>query len=180
VGTLPPELKEKTREALRDRIAFEMRKVFGSDSKRIEHANRVVQFAEEILRAEGGDPAVVIAASYLHDIGIHEAERKYNSAAGEHQEREGPPIARNILERLGVDRETIEEVCDIMAHHHSPGVIETLNFQILWEADSLVNLEDTVRKNADQIKRTVEATFKTPTGKRLARALLLDKPNGSP
>ena len=123
---------------------------------------------------------MIIAASYLHDIGIHDAERKYNSTAGDYQEREGPPIARDILERLGVDGKTIDEVCDLIAHHHSPGYIETLNFQILWEADSLVNLEEATEKEPDQIKKMVEATFKTSTGKRLAKALLsetLDNPS---
>ncbi|MFQ6077654.1 MAG: HD domain-containing protein [Thermodesulfobacteriota bacterium] len=175
VGNLPGELKEKRRKFLRDRIASEMRKVFGRDLKRINHANKVARFAEEILKGEGGNPAVVIAASYLHDIGIHEAERKYNSAAGEYQQREGPPIARDILGRLGVDRETIDEVCDLIAHHHSPGHIKTLNFQILWEADSLVNLEETAEKEPVQIERIIERTFRTTTGKRLAKTLLLDE-----
>jgi len=175
VGDLPVEVKEKRREFLRDGIALEMRKVFGRDLKRINHANRVVRFADEILKGEGGDPAVVIAASYLHDIGIHEAERKYNSTAGDYQEREGPPIARDILQRLGVDKKTIDEVCDLIAHHHSPRHFETLNFQILWEADTLVNLEEATDRERSQIKKMVEGTFKTSTGKRLAKALLLDK-----
>jgi HD superfamily phosphodiesterase len=175
MGTLPGELKEKKRETLKQRIASEMRRVFGGDSKRINHANKVVKFAEEILRDEGGNPAVVIAASYLHDIGIHEAERKYNSTAEKYQERKGPPIARNILERLGTNRDMTDEVCDLIAHHHSPGQVQTLNFQILWEADTLVNLEEATEGELDQIKQAIEATFKTSTGKRLARALLLDE-----
>jgi HD superfamily phosphodiesterase len=175
VGNLPVELKGKKRESLKQRIALEMRRVFGRDSKRINHANEVVRFAEEILKDEGGDPAVVIAASYLHDIGIQEAERKYNSTAGKYQEREGTLIARNILERLGTDRDMIDEVCDLITRHHSPGQIQTLNFQILWEADSLVNLDDATERDLDQIKEMVQATFKTSTGKRLAKALLLDK-----
>ena len=177
VGNLPVELKEKRRKFLKERIALEMGKVSGKDRKRINHANGVVRFAEEILKGEGGDPTVVIAASYLHDIGIHEAERKYNSTAGDYQEREEPPIARNILERLGVNREITDEVCDLIAHHHSPGHIQTLNFRILWEADSLVNLQEAADKEPDQIKKMVEGTFKTSTGKRLAKALLLDKLN---
>ncbi|NIS61945.1 MAG: HD domain-containing protein [Proteobacteria bacterium] len=174
VGNLPGELKEKRREFLRSRIALEIRKVFGTDRKCINHAVKVARFAEEILKGEGGDPAVVIAASYLHDIGIHEAERKYNSTVGDYQEREGPPIARGILERLGVDRETIDEVCDLIAHHHSPGNIKTLNFQILWEADSLANFEEATEKERDQAKEIIERTFRTTTGKRLAQTLLLD------
>ncbi len=175
VGDLPAELKEKREELLKDRIALEMRKVFGRDIKRINHAHKVARFAEEILKGEGGNPAVVIAASYLHDIGIHEAERKYKSTVGDYQEREGPPIARDILERLGVDRGTIDEVCDLIAHHHSPGHIRTLNFQILWEADSLVNFEEASEKELDQTKKIIERTFRTTTGKRLAKTILLDE-----
>jgi HD superfamily phosphodiesterase len=174
VGNLPAELREKMGEFLRDRIAREMRKVFGKDLKRVNHADKVARFAEEILEGEGGNPTVVIASSYLHDIGIHEAERKYNSTAGDYQEREGPPIAQDIMGRLGVDRETIDEVCDLIAHHHSPGHIKTLNFQILWEADSLVNLEETAEKRPDEIEKIIERTFRTATGKRLARTLLLE------
>ncbi|MFB0507913.1 MAG: HD domain-containing protein [Thermodesulfobacteriota bacterium] len=174
VGNLPAELREKMGEFLRDRIALEMRKVFGRDFKRINHANKVARFAEEILKEEGGDPAVVIAASYLHDIGIHEAKRNYNSTARDYQEREGPPIARDILERLGMDRGIIDEVCDLIAHHHSPGHIKTLNFQILWEADSLVNFEEATEKERDETKRIIERTFRTTTGKRLAQTLLLE------
>lgn len=174
VGNLPAELREKMGEFLRDRIALEMRKVFGRDLKRINHANKVARFAEEILKEEGGDPAVVIAASYLHDIGIHEAKRNYNSTARDYQEREGPPIARDILERLGMDRGIIDEVCDLIAHHHSPGHIKTLNFQILWEADSLVNFEEATEKERDETKRIIERTFRTTAGKRLAQTLLLE------
>jgi HD superfamily phosphodiesterase len=175
LGNLTVERAKKRGEFLRDGVASEMRRVFGNDRKRINHAKRVVRFAEEILREEGGDPAVVIAASYLHDIGIHEAEKKYNSTAGNYQEREGPPIARNILERLGADRDMIDEVCNLIAHHHSPGQIQTLNFQILWEADCLANLEEVTDKEPDRVAKTVENIFRTATGKRLAKTLLLDK-----
>ena len=105
---------------------------------------------------------MVIAASYLHDIGIHQAERKYNSTAGDYQERKGPPIARDILERLGLDKKTIDEVCDLIAHHHSPGHIETLNLQILWEADTLVNLEGAPIESGIRSRRCSRAPSRLP------------------
>jgi hypothetical protein len=43
----------------------------------------------------------------------------------------GPAIAREILERLDVQKEMVDEICDIIGHHHSPRDEETLNFQIL-------------------------------------------------
>jgi hypothetical protein len=78
------------------------------------------------------------------------------------------------LERLGADKGMIDEVCNLIFHHHSPGQVQTLNFQILWEADSLVNLEEAAEKELGQIKHLIEANFKTSTGKRLAKSLFLD------
>lgn len=134
-----------SKETLLDR----MRAYFGADQKRIKHAERVLAAAEEILKTEKGDPEVVIASAILHDIGIHAAEKKYNSNAGKYQEIEGPPIARRILEDLGFDENIIREVCEIIAHHHSPGKVNTLNFKILYNADVLVNKEEENGQRSD-------------------------------
>ena len=105
---------------IRDKLIGEMKKVFGDDQKRIKHALSVLDYAEQIQAVEGGDPLIVKAAAILHDIGIHEAERKYQSTAARYQHEEGPPIARAILTKLGANEQLIDEVCDIVSHHHSP------------------------------------------------------------
>ncbi len=117
---------------------------------------------------------VVLGAAYLHDIGIHEAEKKYGSTSGHYQEMEGPAIAREILERLDVQKETIEEICDIIGHHHSPRERETLNFQILYEVDWLVNIEEEgFSKDRERLEKMIEKVFRTVTGKKLAEKLYL-------
>ena len=63
--------------SVRERVIAAMRGTFGDDGRRIEHALRVLEFAERILVTETADPVVVKAAAVLHDIGIHEAERKH-------------------------------------------------------------------------------------------------------
>ena len=55
---------------------------------------------------------------------------------------EGPPIAREILTGLGFEKGQVEEICEIIGHHHSPGKINTTNFKILYDAEWLVNLKD--------------------------------------
>jgi len=176
IESLPEEIKAKTKEEknnrLRERIAQEMIRYFAADKKRINHALKVAQYAEEILKIEGGHPLVVLAAAYLHDIGIKIVEEKYGSATAEYQEKEGPEVAREILTKLNVPRSVIEEIVDIIAHHHHPRQKETLNFQILFEADWLVNLEENGLVNEkDKVKEIVEKNFKTVTGKRLASEL---------
>ena len=180
VGTVPEEVKERQKaeqkDFLRGRIALEMKKYFGTDFKRVQHAIKVAKFAEEILKMEGGNPLVVLGAAYLHEIGIHEAERKYGSHSGHYQEMEGPVIAKEILERLGVQKGMIDEICDIIGHHHSPREEETLNFQILYEADWLVNLEEEgILKDRKELEELIERAFRTFTGKQLAEERYLAK-----
>jgi HD superfamily phosphodiesterase len=119
---------------------------FGRDIKRINHARKVLGHAEKILEKEQGDRQVVEAAAVLHDIGIHAAERKYGSTAGHLQEIEGPPIAENILRKIDFPEAKISEVLEIIAYHHTPGKIDTVNFKIIYRADGLVNSE--AEKNA--------------------------------
>lgn len=176
IGTVPEEVKERQKaeekDLLKERIALEMKKYFGTDFKQVHHAIKVARFAEQILKMEGGNPMVVMAAAYLHDIGIHEADRKYGSHSGHYQEIEGPAVAREILERLNVSKQVIDEVCDIIGHHHSPREEETLHFQILYEADGLVNMEEEgVSKDRQKAERFIRKVFRTATGKRLAEEL---------
>jgi len=159
--------------AAQEDIAAEMRKLFGEDQKRIDHALSVLSFAEQILSDEPGDREVVVAAALLHDIGIHEAERKYGSSAGRYQEIEGPPIAERILESLDADAGFIAEVCDIVGHHHSPRKNETPDFKVLYDADRIVNLrDDGLPSGLSLSEEKAQRMFLTPAGLKTARGAL--------
>lgn len=175
LGDLPPELLAKRDDLLKDRVAIEMKRYFKKDFKRIAHATKVARYAEQIVKSERGAPAIVLPAAYLHDIGIKEAERKYNSTAARYQEEEGPPIARSILTGLGAREELIEEVCDIVGHHHHPRDEETLNFKCLYDADLIVNLEEAHKEKPitpERLEELIEKSFFTQMGRQLAREAL--------
>jgi hypothetical protein len=153
-----------------------MKDYFGADQRRIDHALRVTGFAEDILKSERGDRLVVVVAAFLHDIGIREAERKYGSSAGDLQEREGPPIARKILSGLGFDEVVIDEVCTIIASHHSPGEVDTDNFRVIWDADWLVNLGDEFDlQDIGKTAEMIDKIFQTVTGKAIAERIYLQE-----
>jgi len=176
LGDLPPELVAQRKELLKDRVAIEMKSYFQKDFKRIGHAVKVARYAEKIVKEEKGDPAVVLSAAYLHDIGIAEAERKYQSTAAHYQEQEGPIIARNILTALGADPEMIEEVCDIIGHHHHPREHETVNFKVVYDADQIVNLEEKLEDSPlspDKLNEKLSRAFLTDSGKDLAERIFL-------
>ena len=183
LGELPPELLAQKQDLLRDRTAIEMKRYFGTDFKRIGHASRVARYVEEIGNmvldtgeGEGYNPAVAGVAAYLHDIGIREAERKYQSSAPEYQHTEGPPVARDILAKLSANEGLIDEVCDIIGHHHRPGDDETMNFKVLYDADLITNLEEKQKEEPsppEHLEKIVANSFLTSQGQQVANRVLL-------
>jgi len=176
LGTLPEEFIEKRRDLLKDRVAIEMKRYFGRDFKRIGHASKVAWYAEKIGKAEQADLPVVLCAAHLHDIGIKNAEEKHGSAAPDLQEKEGPPVAEQILENLGAGEDLIEEVCDIVGHHHHPGEDETLNFKCLYDADLIVNFQENGsfdKLNNEKIHAVIDRSFLTGSGKKTALDIFL-------
>lgn len=176
-GDLPPELLAEKEDLFKDLVAVQMKLYFKSDFKRIGHAAKVARYAEKLVKEEGGDPAVVLSAAYLHDIGIKNAEAKYGSAEARYQEEEGPAVAREILEGLDADDALIEEVCDIVGHHHHPREDETVNFKVVYDADVLVNLEERKKKasvESDRLAEVIDTKFLTKSGRELAGSVLLN------
>ncbi len=178
LGTLPEEFVAQQEDLLKDRVAVKMKQYFGTDFKRIGHAGRVARYAEKIGKKEKANLAVVLCAAYLHDIGIKNAEEKYGSAEAKYQHIEGPPVAEKILEDLGAKKNLINEVCDIISHHHHPEESETVDFKAVYDADMLANMEDCQGKeqiDADTLARKIEKIYLTDAGKELAREILIPK-----
>lgn len=139
---------------------------YQGDARRINHFLKVFAFAKSIGECEGLSPAmqeILEIAAVTHDIGIKPSEQKYNSAAGKYQEMEGPPVARELLTGLGYAQRLVERVCYLISRHHTYHEIDGKDYQILVEADFLVNLyEDQCGQN--EIKSVREKIFRTKTG----------------
>jgi len=160
----------------KNNILEAMRDYFGKDHRRIKHAERVFEYALGICSKEGGDEDVVICASALHDIGIHEAERKYGSSAGNYQELEGPSIAREILREFDLPQDKVEHICEIIANHHSARNIDTMEFRAVWDADWLVNIPDEFDMlKKEKIQKLFSRNLRTSAGKKYAENLIGSK-----
>lgn len=124
-------------------IVTAMMRYNAGDAKRIQHALKVYAYAELIGGREGlGEPALsaLKTAAALHDIGIHRCEMKYGSSAGNYQELEGPPVARELLAPFCLPEDFVERVCFLIGHHHTYSGVDGPDYRILLEADLLVNL----------------------------------------
>ena len=138
--------------------------------KRIQHFLKVHSFARTIGIEEGLDEEtlyILESAALVHDIGIRPALEKYGSENGKLQEQEGPAFAKKMLEETGgyTDAE-IERICYLVGHHHTYQGIDGMDWQILVEADFLVNLyESSVKYQA--ILNAENNLFVTECGKRM-------------
>lgn len=156
-----------------DDLFMDMIAYYDGDPKRIQHFTKVHSYARLIGIGEELDDAslfILEAAAYTHDIGIRVAEEKYGRCDGKLQEQEGPIIAQKMLSQLGFENYIVERICFLIGHHHTYGNIDGLDYQILVEADFLVNLyEDDAGNRA--IDKAYKRIFKTETGKKIFRLM---------
>lgn len=147
-------------------VINEMISYYANDPRRINHFLKVYSFSKSIGELENLDEEtqyILEISAIMHDIGIKISEEKYNSSAGNYQEIEGPPVARKMLEKLGFDEKIIERVCFLIGHHHTYSKIDSIDYQILVEADFLVNIyEDEIKQ--DSIISIKDKYFKTKSG----------------
>ena len=164
---------KKRDEVLQAMIAFD-----AGDAKRIQHFLKVYTYAtllgRQVGRQEGLHAEVqqtLELAAILHDIGIHAAEAKYRSAAGIYQEKEGPAPARKLLEDVsGIPSAMIERICYLIGHHHTYKDVDGADYQLLLEADFLVNAyEDALSPKAILAFR--EKVFRTASGTAMLNAV---------
>jgi len=156
-------------------IMGDMIRYFHNDVRRINHALKVYDFACLIAHGSGVDTEtrqVIEIAALLHDIGIKEAERKYNSSASRYQEEEGPAVARAILEPYHLDEKLVDRICYIIGNHHTYTKIDGIDFQILVEADFIVNIYEDEMK-PDVVRSIRKKIFKTEAGTRLLEGMYL-------
>ncbi len=156
-----------------NQLFMEMINYYQGDARRIQHFTKVHAFAKLIGQLENLDKEtlnLLEAAAYVHDIGIKPAEKKYGSSNGKLQEQEGPAPARKLLERLGFDEKQIQRICYLVAHHHTYSNIDGMDYQILVEADFLVNLfEDNASHEA--VVSAYHKIFKTHHGKQICETM---------
>ena len=156
-----------------DDLFMDMIAYYDGDPKRIQHFTKVHSYARLIGIGEELDDAslfILEAAAYTHDIGIRVAEEKYGRCDGKLQEQEGPIIAQKMLSQLGFENYIVERICFLIGHHHTYDNIDGLDYQILVEADFLVNLyEDDAGDRA--IDKAYKRIFKTETGKKIFRLM---------
>ncbi len=95
----------------------------------VSHTQRVFNIAKQNFPVKPELADLTYTAIILHDIGGCTIKDQYTK---------GPPIATEILKKLGCPDDFIMQVCQIIATHHDHPDSPSEPFRILYDADKIV------------------------------------------
>ena len=141
----------------------------------INHFIKVYAYAKTIGKCERLDEAtqtILEIAAIVHDIACPLCREKYGNADGRLQEQEGPALAEAFLEGTCLSPEQINRIAYLVGHHHTLQGIEGLDYQILIEADYIVNADES-HYPKENIENMLEKVFRTEAGRRILKSMYL-------
>lgn len=143
----------------------------------INHFLKVLSFARLIGETENlpsKQQITLEVAAILHDIACPLCREKYGNTNGKYQEKEGKILAEEFLKDIGLQEEMIHRIVFLVSHHHTYTDIDGMDYQILLEADYLVNADES-NYSDENISNMAEQLFKTNTGLALLKSMYQDK-----
>ena len=139
----------------------------------IDHLIRVWAYAKTIGEQEALDAETLFileAAAITHDIACPLCREKYGNTNGKHQEDEGAPMVRAFLCDTGMTEAQIDRVAFLVGHHHTLTDVEGDDWQILLEADYVVNASEN-GYSKQNIRNFMERNARTESGKRMIKTV---------
>ena len=139
----------------------------------INHFIKVWTYAKTIAELEdiNKDTLFILeVAAITHDIACPLCREKYGNTNGKYQEIEGESLVRNFLKDTDLSQEQIERIAYLVAHYHTFNNIDGIDYQILIEADYIVNAEESCYSK-ENIRNFSEKFFKTTTGINLLNSI---------
>ncbi len=143
----------------------------------IAHFMKVYSFARTIAVEEGLKDDLLFSieiTAILHDISCPLCRIKYGNTNGKHQEEESGPLVKDFLKDYPIEEKTKERINYIISHHHTITNVDGIDYQIILEADFLVNADES-KMTKEQIMNAEEQFFKTASGKRILESMYLSK-----
>lgn len=141
----------------------------------INHFMKVYAFAKTIGECEGLDEAaqtILEVAAIVHDIACPLCREKYGNTNGKYQELEGPALVHAFLADSGLSQAAVDRIAWLVGHHHTLQGVDGPDYQVLIEADYLVNADES-QYSRENVENTLERVFRTRTGQALLRSLYL-------
>lgn len=168
-------MEKRKHVTLKEKMIAKMIDLYQGNIKDINHFLKVYALASAIGVMEGLDQSTQITleiAAIVHDIACPLCREKYGDTNGAHQEAESKPLLDEFLAKFALPKETYDRVIFLVTHHHTYSNVDGADYQILLEADYLVNAGESERyaKSIQQFRQNV---FRTPTGLALLDSMYL-------
>ena len=141
----------------------------------IEHFLKVWAYAKTIGEQESVDEntqGILELAAVVHDISCPLCREKYGNTNGKNQELESEPLVKEFFEGMPVSEQKVERIIWLVTHHHTYTNIDGIDYQILIEADFLVNASESNFSKVS-IENAKSRIFKTAAGCRLLESIFL-------
>lgn len=139
----------------------------------INHLMKVYTFARTISECESvskDTQKIIEIAAIVHDIACPLCREKYGNTNGKYQEKEGMVLTREFLKDTDLSTDEIDRIVYLVGHHHTLEDIDGIDYQILIEADYLVNADES-HYSKNNILNMMEKYFKTSTGISLLKSI---------
>lgn len=130
---------------MKERIVNKMIDFYRGNRSDVRHFLKVYAYAQTIGRLEGLDEKTqdtLEIAAIVHDIACPLCREKYGNTNGNHQEAESEDLLRTFLSEFTLPEEMEERIIYLVTHHHTYTNVEGMDYQILLEADYLVNADE--------------------------------------
>lgn len=139
----------------------------------INHFIKVWTYAKTIGKMEHLDERtqfILEVAAITHDIACPLCREKYGNANGKYQEEEGKILVADFLKDTDLKDDEIDRVVFLVGHHHTFSDIKGMDYQILIEADYIVNADES-QHALKNIENFTSRVCKTATGISLLKSI---------
>lgn len=151
---------------MKEKIISKMIDFYRGNRLDVRHFLKVYAYAQTIGRLEGLDEKTqetLEIAAVVHDIACPLCREKYGNTSGNHQEAESEALLRIFLSEFALPREMEERIIYLVSHHHTYTDVEGMDYQILLEADYLVNADE-AQYSMEAVRRFRDRVFRTKSG----------------
>ena len=150
LGTLPEEFAGARNNLLKDKVAVEMKRFWGTNFKNIRRSMTTARYAEIIGKRAGANLAIVLCAAYVKDI--------------------EPEQSKAILEKAGATMPMIYEIQLVIEELVHPQDHISIAAQIVHDALALRSVQEQVRESqisSEQAEDALKSDLITSWGKEL-------------
>lgn len=137
----------------------------------IDHFIRVWTYARTIGELEHLNEEtqyILEAAAITHDIACPLCREKYGNTNGKYQETEGVELIKAFFSDTEMKEPVLERIAFLIGHHHTFTGIDSLDLQILIEADFIANATENGYSET-KVRNFIQKIMKTDSGRSLAK-----------